>query len=255
MEFIKKTLALEHLNLNYALGLGSPISSSREVLNIKIDDSDDAHRPQLKYFGVGIGGDVGGVVRQPSKRNLTLFSLIPIRITNANDEFRSGETRDDYRFRYPLMNGADTIGHAYYLKVLKNNNNGNTIFTETINTDNDTLFKYSDADIRDFLGDIGSNYSLPYTDSDIDSNIVERAILRCIIKVNDINSVISFHDNEKYGFVSEIGLYTGFDSMAVSGSTTYIEAKDVQLSYANCFNALNLTQLNTDLNIDYEITG
>ena len=265
-EHIVKSVAFEHLKLNLILNIPNPVSSSREVLNEKVEDSDDAQNPKLRYSGIGIGGEVNNFLRIPSKRNLTLYSLIPIRITNANDEFEQGETRDDYRLRYPLLKGRDIVGYAYYLKTLKNKNNGNTIFTETLYKDTNNPFKYSDADIRKYLtGDLetpvrygtfppgaGSGI-LPYIDPDDDTDIIEKVTLRLSISKNDINSVINFHQDEKYGLISEIGLFTGYD--VVDSTTGYNEAKDVQLALINTFNTVDLRQLqsNKNLNIDIEM--
>ena len=228
-----------------------------------IEDSDGVNNPQLKYWGLGIGGEVNGYLRTPSKRNLTLYSLVPIRITNAHDDFKTDES-SDYRLRYPLLKGVDTVGYAYYLKVIKNKHNGNTMFTETVDRKTNNIFQYTQADIRSYLtGDIESpvRYGtsplgegsgiLPYTNSDDD--IIEKVTLRLNINREDINSVINYHQNEKYGLISEIGLFTGYD--VIDQTTMRNEAKDVQLGIFNIFNTLNLTQLQNekDLNIDMDM--
>ena len=264
-EKIIRTLAYENINLNSILNIPNPVITSRNVLNEKHQDSDGVHSPKLKYWGLGIGGEVNGYLRTPSKRNLTLYNLVPIRITNANDDFGSNE-RDDYRLRYPLIKGPDIVGYAYYLKLIKNKHDGNTMFTETVEKDTNNIFQYSKEDIQHYLnGDIESplRYGttplgagsgiLPYIKSDKD--IIEKVTLRLNINREDINSVINYHQNEKYGLISEIGIFTGYD--VVDQTTMYNEAKDVQLGIFNVFNTLNLTQLQNDkdLNIDIEIEG
>ena len=264
-EYTVKTLNYEYLNLNNSLNLSNSFLGSRNILNANMSDNDGSHRISLKYFGLGIGGEVNNILHIPDKKNLTIYGLIPIRITDKNDTFNSNETRDDYRLRHAIVDETNVLGYAYYLKLIRNKNNGNTLFTETIKSDTDTSFQYTESEVRYYLtGEIespvrfkssspGSGFGiLPYTDPDSNFDIVERSILRLNINKNDISSIIKFHQDETYGFISEIGLYTGYD--IIDPLTGYKEIKDVQLAFHNTFNQLDLREIgNKDLNIDLEL--
>ena len=273
---IVRTVAYEKINLRERLKLSMTIPSV-EQLNTKYGVLtnkplvESSIYPKLKMWGLGIGGDVLGSVRIPNKRNLTLYNLIPLRINDRHDRFDQDDLRDDYRLRVPLnsdqirvpLNSNEITHYAYFLKVLKNKNNESQLTTITSLEDNDDIFEYNPTNIQKYLNgsfDIGqsirTNSNIKYHDvNDINErNVITKTELRLNINKNDIDSVINYFDDESYGSISEIGLFTGLDTSIEDGTLTYNEAYAVQLGWFNTFISRDFRhKLQSTYNVNFTI--
>ena len=272
MSEIRRTISYEKINLRERLNLPMTIPSV-EQLNFKYNVLtnkplvESSVYPKLKFWGLGIGGDTLGSVRIPNKRNLTLYNLIPLRVNLKTDIFESDELRDDYRLRVALnsdrvivpLNSSDITHYMYFLKKLKNKNNESQLTTITGLEDNDDIFEYNSTNIQKYLtgivnDDISSKLKY-YNPNDINErNVITKTELRLNINKNDIDSVINYFDDESYGSISEIGLFTGLDTSIEDGTLTYNEAYAVQLGWFNTFISQDFRhKLQSTYNVNFTI--
>ena len=264
METIR-TIANEYITMRQRLGLTINIPST-EQLNYKYKIltnrpliNSNAY-PSVKLFGVGIGGDVLGSVRNPNQRSLTLNNLIPIRVNDKRDIFERSEDRSDYRLRVAVnsdrvivpLSSSDITHYIYFLKTLKNTNNG-PVTTKTVLEENDDIFEYDIANIKKYLTGIsdGIESSLKYynpNDSE-EKNIITKTELKLNISKIDADSVINYFNDDKFNFISEVGIFTSIDDEIVDNQITYKESYAVQLAYHSTF----LSQNFKGSNIKYTI--
>ena len=269
---IIRTVAYERITLRRSLGLFISIPNI-ETLNYKYETFKDKSLiesniyPSIKYFGLGLGGDKLGSVRIPNKRNLTLYNLIPIRINNRHDIFESSELRDDYRLRIPLnsdriivpLNSSDITHYAYLLKKLKNKNNESQLTTTTSLEVNDDIFEYDSRNIQKYLTGVSddkiSSVLKYYNPNDHDErNVITKTELRLNINKNDIDSVINYFQDDNYGSISEIGLFTGLEDTITDKQLTYNESYAVQLAIQNTFLSQSFKhKLQSNFNINYTV--
>ena len=273
MEYTVKTLALERMTLRNMLGLSSSDIDRRLTLNYKYNifrDLDVFNFHPIKYFGLGIGGYVDGKLRIPNKKNLTLYNLIPIRINDSTDRFRpnlldseNDEERDKYRLRIELLDKNNNIkGYAYYLKVI----DPSILTSKKVIESTDEEFTYtSDDDLNKYLRGIESTKKgeefakLPYyqTDNLSEENTLalSNIILNLINTDDDIISTIKYFNNEKYGLISEIGLFTGSDSRRSVRNIVYDEVYGCQLAIHSTSNPIDMIDKQNIFNIHIALTG
>ena len=273
MEYTVKTLALERMTLRNMLGLSSSDIDRRLTLNYKYNifrDLDVFNFHSIKYFGLGIGANDLGSVRIPNKKNLTLYHLIPIRINDNTDRFRpnlldseNDEERKKYRLRIELLDKNNNIkGYAYYLKVI----DPSILTSRKVIESTDEEFTYtSDDDLNKYLKGIeptkkGEEFAkLPYFIGDNlnEENTITTSeiILNLINTDDDIISTIKYFNNEAYGFISELGLFTGSDSRRLVSGTLYDEVYGCQLAIHSTFNPIDMIDKQNIFNFHIQLTS
>ena len=196
--------------------------------------------PVIKYVGIGIGGfyNVGteGLANtyNPLADNQDLYHPIPWRIRPL-DEDLSAAARADYRMRRVLtIEGTQYV--AYYLKPL--------VFPTSAVT---TLYVNADGSTEEY--NVVSNLTptgIQLADED-DATADDRPkiIVSCeaqfTISAEEIEEAVSvlFDGDDRYGKISEFGIYSGLDQAGTvgatsTGTTTYTEAIYAQLAVHYC---------------------
>ena len=271
-EYQVKTHIFEKQQLRNILGLSSSNIDKRTTLNYKYNifkDLDISNYHPIKYFGLGINGQVNDIVRKPNKKNLTLYNLIPIRINDKLDRFRSNildtendEERKKYRLRVELLDdNGDIKAYAYYLKVIDPEILSSKKIIDLTGED----FTYtSETNLNKYLKGtesrtIGKEFAkLPYYQSDSlgEENTIATSeiILNLINTDDDIISTIKYFNNNAYGLISEIGLFTGSDRRRISSGIVYTEVYSCNLAIHNTFETVDMTDKENIYNIHIQLT-
>lgn len=218
--FTTITLLGSYLGLNNLLPVTyDPLRefSLNNHLNIAPTESIGTARPQMRYFGVGIKGGYNaddGILfscYNPSRSNMNLYSLIPIRCVPVDEDLTAAE-RALYRLRQRrTINGTEYF--LYYLKCLE--------FSEGIK------FKRINANNTEEEYELNSSYLAPTpvktnTDSVTNSSgtIVAYGQARLAVTASEILEYIrvAYNGDTRYARISEIGFFTGVDKV-ISGTT------------------------------------
>jgi hypothetical protein len=221
--------------------------------------------PKLRYFGVGIGGsynaDDGILVSayNPSRTNLNLFKLIPIRCRPVDEDLGDAE-RAKYRLRIrkQLTDGNDYF--LYYLKVLEIDEN--VKFKKVItSTGAETEYELSKEGLNPTP--VKTNTSTIVETED--SSIVAYCDANVNISSDEVLEYINvaYNGDTRYARISEIGFFTGIDRI-ITGHTQqgnqrvaieYTEACYTQLYNHATWLGTPLTSNGMKLETTFQITS
>lgn len=262
VSFTTTTLLGSHLGLSNLL----PVSydPQREFtlnnhLNICPTESIGNELPKMRYFGVGIRGGYNaddGILfscYNPSRSNMNLYTLIPIRCVPVDEDLTTSE-RANYRLRQrKTINGTEYF--LYYLKCLS--------YSEGIK------YKRITATGAEEDYELNSSYLSPTpsktnTDTTLESkgSILAYCQARIDLTASEVLEYIkaAYAGDTRYARISEIGFFTGVDKIitGVSGQNTsiqYTEAIDVQLHTHCTIGGITMSVEGMDLSTVVNITS
>lgn len=236
VSFTTTTLLGSHLGLSNLLPVA--YNPQREFtlnnhLNIAPNESIGNNLPKLRYFGVGIRGGYNtddGILfscYNPSRSNMNLYTLIPIRCVPVDEDLSTAE-RALYRLRQrKTINGTDY--YLYYLKCLT--------FSESIK------YKRVSVDNSEEEYELNSSFLTPTPSKAVTDGTLETKgsiLAYCQAKIDLTASEVleyiraAYAGDTRYARISEIGFFTGVDKV-ITGTNSqntqfqYTEAIDTQL--------------------------
>ena len=274
-EYIVQTHALKKMSLRNMLGLETSDIDKKLTLNWKYDilkDLNISNFHPIGYFGLGINGEVNDIVRKPNQNNLTLYNLIPIHINDVTDQFNptlneleNDKLREKYRLRIALnknkirvpLDSNEITHYAYFLKKI----DPQILQSQKIVELSEETFVYTDENLKKYLrGEIGTTYTVPngkeftklpyYQDQEKRNTIARSKIILSLNNEGDIISTIKYFNDDSFGKISEIGLFTGSDRNIEISGKTFKEVSGCQLALHNTFNSINMSQEQFNINID-----
>ena len=217
--------------------------------------------PKLRYFGVGIRGCYNaddGILASaynPSRVNMNLYSLIPIRCVPIDEDLSDAE-RAQYRLRQRKVVGGEEC-FLYYLKLL----------------DYDTAIRYKRIDSatgtevpyelnKEYLNPTPVKPAANTTVESADSSIVAYCNATVNLKASEVLEYINrnYNGDTRWARISEIGFFSGVDKM-VAGTTgqgatiSYTEALYTMLYEQLTWTGTPLTHIGANINSQFEITS
>jgi hypothetical protein len=244
-----KTILGSTNDLELELGL-TPLYDLNSTLNKKYSVAVQAPstHPQVKYFGIGIGGvqNVSGTnLSQPqevSELNMDLYTPLPFRVVPAAQDL-DPTTRALYRMRVPkVISGANYI--CYYLKVL-NLAAPSASYTQrdpTTGVETPYTLDYSNLSPTPPPTPVNGQVS----SSSMEINVSAASTLP-LSGTEVIEAVSALYGGDlRYAKISEIGIYTGTDaSVAATDSNgqafNYTEALMAQLHIQSTLNGVDMS--------------
>ncbi len=236
-ELHKTTLNMKYGTKNNNIAIPTGNTYNAEVTEL----------PQLKYFGVGIGGCY-------VHNNQDLYHPIPIRIVPLGNDL-IGSERDQYRLRE--VRTIDGIDYAlYWLKVIDYGGLNNVSIKEvaTDGTESDFALVVDDgipahSDLSKYLFPVANPAYTPDVDpgSILSVNVGMSGL--CVVEGVEILEAINimYGGDLNFAKITEIGLYTGIDTSSngngISGQ--YTESLYTQLAGHRCWNGTDLSDKTT----------
>ncbi len=250
-EFHKTTLNMKYSKMNNTVAIPTGNTFDAEVTEL----------PQLKYFGVGIGGcyvhsNTEGITTTqpyyPLATDQDLYHPIPVRVVPLSSDL-VGSERDKYRLReVRTIDGVDYV--LYWLKAISYEGT-NTVKTKEVALDgseSDFELVVIDTDVNPDV----SKYMFPVPNADYTPDVDPGSVLSvnvsmegtCEIEGAEVLEAINimYGGDLNFAKLTEIGLYTGVDTSSVGSgvSGNYIESLYTQLAGHRCWNGVDMSDQN-----------
>ena len=261
--FNTTTLLGSHLGLSALLPVPfdrKPEDTLNAHLNIFPNEAFN-EMPKLRYFGVGIRGcynaddEILASAYNPSRVNMNLFGLIPIRCVPVDEDLSDAE-RAQYRLRQRKTVGGEEC-FLYYLKVMGFDN---SIKFKRINnsTGEETPYELN----PEYLNPTPIKPATNTTVETSDSSIVAYCTANVNLQANEVLEYINrrYDGDTRWARISEIGFFTGVDKQ-VSGTSgqgvafNYTEALYTMLYEHLTWTGTPLTHIGANINSLFEITS
>ena len=261
--FNTTTLLGSHLGLSALL----PVSFNRMTentinahLNIFPNETFN-EMPKLRYFGVGIRGcynaddEILSSAYNPSRVNMNLFQLIPIRCVPVDEDLPDAE-RAQYRLRQRKIVGSEEC-FLYYLKVMEFDS---SIKFKRINNSTGEEIPYELN--PEYLSPTPVKPATNTTVETTDSSIVAYCSANVNLKASEVLEYINrvYNGDTRWARISEIGFFSGVDKQVAGTSGqgvafNYTEALYTMLYEHLTWTGTPLTHVGANISSVFEITS
>ena len=269
-----QSVIADSFNTTTLLGSHLWLSSLLPVnFDLKREDTINAHLnifpneefsevPKLRYFGVGIRGcynaddEILSSAYNPSRVNMNLFGLIPIRCVPIDEDLPDAE-RAHYRLRQRKVIGTEEC-FLYYLKLMEFDSAG--IRFKRINNSTGEEIPYELN--PEYLSPTPVKPSTNNTIETTDSSIVAYCNATVNLKASEVLEYINrrYDGDTRWARISEIGFFSGVDKQ-VTGSSgqgvpfSYNEAIYTMLYEHLTWTGTPLTHVGSNISSVFEITS
>jgi len=220
--------------LNFTINSKYGVGADQLPSTMVVGGSTIYRPPVIGYVGIGnrgfynVGDDGLAETYAPSPTNQNVYRQIPFRVRPLDEDLTALE-RAQYRMRVvQSINGTQYV--FYYFKKMTVPNNSTEV--KFVNADG----QESDYNI---VPNLNPTPSQVVTDSD--TKVIVKVTGEVAILTEEIQEAVSvlYGGDERYGKVSEIGVYTGEDRIltgaaAGGGTISYTEAIYSHLSLHRC---------------------
>lgn len=239
-QFNVTTLLGSQLNLSTVLPVTFPVNRAFTLnnhLNI-FPNAEISEMPKLRYFGVGLGGcynaDDANLVSayNPSRTNMNLYNLIPIRCVPVDEDLTSAE-RALYRLRQRKVMSDGEAYYLYYLKLLEWEDEIHYARVD-LSTNTEEAYELDASNLTPTPTAASSNTSI----SSATSSLLAYYNCKMTVTADEILEYINvaYGGDTRYARISEIGYFSGSDfttagTTGADGTTSidYTEAAYTQL--------------------------
>ncbi len=258
-----KTLLGSTNDLELQLGL-TPIYDINSTLNRKynIAMTQPTTHPQIKYFGIGIGGTLnvsGTNLSQPQEVSVTdmdLYTPLPFRCVPATQDLTAIEQMQ-YRMRVPTMIGGVAY-ICYYLKLLSvaAATAAYTLVNATTGVQTPYVLDYTNLTPTPPATTVNGQISTTAQDINVSSS----AALP-LLGTEVIEAVSALYAGDlRYAKISEIGIYSGTDASVTATNSsnvtfTYTESLMTQLSIHTTMNGIDMSSPSATFNQQFVFAG